>query len=517
MVGLVGPNGSGKSTLLHLINGTLSSLSGFTNRSKGLTIGVLHQEPQLTPSNTVLSETLLASAELAQVEIELAQIEEKLGNPAVYGDEKKLGRALDQQARLLDRFEALGGPNYQNRVRSTLIGLGFKAGDFDLAIEVLSGGQKKLIGLAKLMITSPDLLLLDEPDNHLDLAGKAFLEKYIRNYRGGVVIISHDRYLLDMVVDEIAEIEDGRLTVYPGSYSEFAFEKQARLLRQQEQYQTQQKELNRLETAAKRLLTWGQVFDNVKFIRRGKSILKRIDKIDKIEKPVLDRQKMKLHMSGWRGSNKVLELVELTKSFPNEDGGQVTILDRLVLEIWHGQRVGLIGPNGAGKSLLFRLLLEQAQADSGEIKVGPSIKTGYYAQEHETLDYERTLLDTVRYAAPLSENAAVAFLMRFVFSYEQIRSQIKTLSGGERSRLQMALLMLTGANFLLLDEPTNNLDIASAEVLENSLEEFEGSALVISHDRYFLDRVVDRIIELDNGTLTEYIGGYSDYLAAKNK
>jgi len=515
VVGLVGPNGCGKSTLLKLIAGELSSDSGFVVRRKELTVGYLHQEPQLAPGHTVWEEAVTASTELARIESKLADVEAHLADPAVYGDEKALTRVLNRQSRLLDEYERLGGPGYEGRVRSTLRSLGFSEADFALPVEVLSGGQKKLVGLAKLLITQPDLLLLDEPDNHLDLEGKAFLEKFINDYKGAVIIVSHDRYLLDLVAEEIVELEDGRLTHYPGGYSEYAVEKQTRLLRQQQRYQAQHKEIVRLEQAAKRLLTWGHVYDNNKFIRRGQNILKRLDRMDRIDKPILERRQMELALNGWRGSNKVLEIVDLDKVFPAADGGDDIILAGLDLLVWRGQRVGLVGPNGAGKSLLFRLILGKEPPSGGEIKIGPSIKVAYYAQEHETLDYGRTLIDTVRRAAPLSEEAAVAFLKKFLFTYEQARGLVRNLSGGERSRLQMALLMLSDANFLMLDEPTNNLDIPSAEVLEEALAEFEGTTLVISHDRYFLDRVVDHIVELDEGTLTEYIGGYSDYQAAK--
>ena len=515
-VGLIGPNGCGKSTLLRLIAGELASDTGFVVRRNELTIGYLRQEPKLEPGRSVWQEALAASDELVSVETQLARIEAQLAAPDVYGDEKALARALNRQARLLDAYTRLGGPGYEGRVRSTLRSLGFTDADLDLPVEVLSGGQKKLVGLARLLITQPDLLLLDEPDNHLDLEGKAFLERFIRDYDGGVIIVSHDRYLLDLVVDEIVELEGGQLTHYPGSYSEYAFEKQMRLLRQQQLYQAQQKEVARLEQAAKRLMTWGKVYDNAKFARRGKNMLKRLENMERIEQPTLKPRRMGLELTGWRGSNKVLEIVDLDKMFPSENGDDETIiLAGLDLLVWRGERVGLVGSNGTGKSLLFRLILGQDRPSSGEIKIGPSVTVGYYAQEHETLDYGRTLIDTVRRVAMLTENAAVSFLRRFLFSYEQARGQVGSLSGGERSRLQMALLMLSDANFLLLDEPTNNLDIPSAEVLESAMADFEGTVFVISHDRYFLDRVVDRIVELDGGMLTEYLGGYSDYQAAK--
>ncbi|MCP4538161.1 MAG: ABC-F family ATP-binding cassette domain-containing protein [Chloroflexi bacterium] len=517
VIGLVGPNGCGKSTLLKLIAAELTSDTGFTVRKKGLTIGYLHQDPQLEPGHTVWQEAVMASIELARVESDLADVEAQLADPDVYGSEKALTRVLNRQTRLLDAYEQLGGPSYEGRVRSTLRSLGFSEADFDLPVDVLSGGQKKLVGLAKLLIVQPDLLLLDEPDNHLDLEGKQFLEQFINGYNGAVIIVSHDRYLLDQVVDEIVDMEDGRLSFYPGTYSEYTIEKQLRLLRQQQMYEAQQKEITQIEAAIARFEEWAHRVVNERHARQARSRKKMLERMDKIEKPTLERRRMGLELNGWRGSNKVLEIVDLDKMFPSETGDDAIILAGLDLLVWRGERVGLVGPNGAGKSLLYRLILGQETPTDGEIKIGPSVKVSYYAQEHETLVYDRTLIDTVRQAAPLSENAAVSFLGHFLFTYEQTRGTVGNLSGGERSRLQMALMTLSGANFLLLDEPTNNLDIQSAEVLEQALAGFEGTVLVISHDRYFLDRVVDRIVELDEGALTEYIGGYSDYQAAKSK
>lgn len=515
-VGLVGPNGAGKSTLLKLVSGELKSESGFANLRGKLTIGYLHQEPHLDATRTVLAEALTASALLPELRRQLAAVEAEMGEPRVYSDQGKLARKIEEHARLLEEYTRAGGPGYEGQIRATLLRLGFAEHELELPTTALSGGQKKLVGLAKLLAIKPDLLLLDEPDNHLDLAGKEFLENYIRSYPGGVVIVSHDRYLLDVVADEIAELEDGRLTVYPGNYSEYAAEKQARLFQQQRQFHVQQREIHRLEQSAKRMLIWGRQHDNEKLVRRAKSMIKRIERMDKVEKPITERRAMGLQLAGWRGSNKVLEISQLRKGFENPAGaGRSQILTGVDLTLWHAERVGLVGPNGAGKSLLFRLLLGKDQADGGQLKFGPSVRTAYYAQEHETLEGSQSLIDVVRRAANLSEPNAVKLLNKFLFGYEQMRNRVDTLSGGERSRLQLILIMLSGANFLMLDEPTNNLDIRSAEVLEEALEEFQGSVLVISHDRYFLDRVATRIVELDAGKLVEYPGGYSDYKAAK--
>ncbi len=501
-----------------MIAGELKTESGFANARGKISIGNLHQEPRFTAGHTLWQEALTAAAEVKRIEQAIQQAEAKMGDPEIFGNENRLARKIEEHAQLLEKYTDIGGPGYEGQIRSTLLSLGFSQEEFALPTEALSGGQKKLLGLAKLLVTRPDLLLLDEPDNHLDIEGKAFLEKYIRNHNGGVVIVSHDRYLLDLVADDIAEIEAGKLTVFPGNYSEYAFEKDLRLKHQQHQFKVQQKEISRLEQSAQRLIIWGRSRDNEDLIRRGKNILKRIERMDKVEKPITAKKKMGLQLSGWRGSNKVLEILDLNKSFPSKDGmSSVDILEGIDVTLWHGERVGLVGPNGAGKSLLFRHILKQEAYDSGEIKLGPSISVAYYSQEHQTIDYSSTLIDTIRQARALSEGAAVNHLGRFLFTYDQARSPASNLSGGERSRLQLALIMLSGANFLLLDEPTNNLDIPSAEVLEEVLFEFEGTVLTISHDRYFLDRIASRIIELEDGSLLDYPGSYSEYQAAKDK
>ncbi len=520
-VGLVGPNGCGKSTLLKLIEGTLTCDDGSIVRRKGLSIGYLAQDPLLDAQKNVWQETHAASQMLTQLEDGLNRIEASLADPQVYTDEKRLVRTLEQQNKLLEEYTRLGGPSYDGLVRSTLIDLGFNEVDFTLPVSVLSGGQKKLVGLARLLVTKPDLILLDEPDNHLDMEGKARLEKVIRAYNGAVVLVSHDRFLLDLVVDEIAELENGTLSFFGGSYSEYSFEKEALRMRQQQLFQVQQKEINRLEQAAKRLLTWGKVYDNEKFSKRGMNILKRLENIDRVDKPY-ERRAMRLELKSARSGDKVLEITGLGKVFSRPHGGlaaenEKIVLNGLDLLLWRGERVGLVGPNGAGKSLLFRLILGQEAVSTGEIKLGPSIRVGYYAQQHETLNAQRTLIENVRSAGRFTEESAVAFLLRFLFSYEQARGPVSSLSGGERSRLQLALLMLAQPNLLLLDEPTNNLDIASIEVLETALEEFEDSLLVISHDRYFLDRVVERVVEIEQGSANEYLGNYSDYCFAKGE
>ena len=517
-IGLVGANGAGKSTLLRLMAGELKPEAGTVYRHKGIRIGYLAQEPALDPARTVWQEILSASTDLVRVEAELHRLEGRMADPAVYGDGQHLARVLAAHARVQGEFERLDGYRYESRAREALGTLGMDEAGFGLAVGALSGGQKKLVGLAKLLVTGCDVLLLDEPDNHLDLRGKAYLERFIASFEGTVVIVSHDRYLLDETVALIAEVEDRRLAVYPGNYSAYAVEKQLRLLRQQQRYEAQQKEIARIEAAIARFEQWASIVVDERHARQARSRQKMLERMDRIEKPVLERKRMGLELNGWRGSRKVLEITDLDKVFDpipgNRDTGHI-VLAGLDLLIWHGERVGLLGPNGAGKSVLMRCILGQEELTGGAIKIGPSVQVGTYAQEHETLDPDKTLLDEVRQVRPMYEGQAVRLLGRFLFPYEMVRKRVCDLSGGERSRLQLAKLMLSEANFLLLDEPTNNLDLLSREVLENALDEFEGTLLVISHDRYFLDRVVDRIVELDDGALVEYPGDYTYYAREK--
>lgn len=510
-IGLVGPNGAGKSTLLKLIAGELAPDNG--NVIRHITrIGYLEQEPEFSPGETVWSAILASNTQLHEVEANMRRLEVKMGDPRVYTDEPALARTLERHTQAQATFEQLGGYRYESLCRQALQTVGFTDKDDELPVEVLSGGQKKMLGLAKLLAVRSDVLLLDEPDNHLDLLGKERLEAFIHQFPGTIIIVSHDRYLLDETVSRIAELEDHHLILYEGNYTTYATEKQLRLLRQQQAYAAQQKEITRIEAAIARFEYWASVVVNERHIRQARSREKMLDRMDRIEKPILEREKMGLNLDGWRGSNKVLEIIDLDMAFDDN-----IVLMGLNLLIWRGEKVGLIGGNGSGKSVLFRCILSELAATAGIIKVGPSISIGYYAQEHQTLHPELTLIEEIWETKPMSEHAAVNFLRRFLFPYRRTRDTVSTLSGGERSRMQLAKLMLSDANFLLLDEPTNNLDLPSCEVLEQALDEFEGTVLVISHDRYFLNRMVNRIVELEDSFLTNYNGDYTYYTEHKKK
>ena len=513
-IGLVGPNGAGKSSLIKAIAGEIAPVQGTITAMRGVSIGYLAQEVRL-PAGTLFEAACEPSPDLADALALTEAIEARMGDPDVYNDPEALQSVLEEHDLALARCERLDADRQVSMVRELLSKLGFSAGDYDLPVEALSGGQTKLVALARLAAWSPDVLLLDEPDNHLDLTAKMALEGFLRGYRGAVVLVSHDRYLLDAVVTHIAELDSGALTSYVGDYSAYSVERELRRIRQQQQYATQQRELARIEAMIKEFELKANANLNERHARQAASrrkMLARMQESGDLVDAVNERQLLGLEIAGGRGSTKAVTLEDVTMGF----NGDLLFLGVNLL-IRHGERVGLIGRNGAGKSVLLKLILDELQPVDGVIKVGPSTRIGYYAQRHETLEAwgRRTPIELVRDAQPMSEGAAVNHLLRFAFTYEQTRQPIATFSGGERSRLQLLALVLKQPNLLLLDEPTNNLDIASSEVLESALEDFEGAILTISHDRYFLDRIVDRIVELEDGALQEYTGGYGDYVRQK--
>ena len=509
-VGLIGANGSGKSTLLRTIAGLELPEGGLVTRRRDLRIAFLAQEQE--PSGVPVMATLLgARPDLAGIEGDLLSVGQRLADPDVAGDMAALTRTLDEQERLLHAFERAGGPRLRNRAEGLLRDLGIPRDHWELPQAALSGGQRKLVGLAACLIADPDLLLLDEPDNHLDLARKEILERLLAEFDGAVVIVSHDRYLLDDTVERIAELEPtangARLTLWEGNYSAYVTQKEIALRRQQQDYTSQQKEIARLEAAVKRFELWARLVVDERHIKQARNKQRQIDRMEKVERPVLERRRMALSFRPRiRGGAIAIRLEHAAFAF---DGRPVIRDAELVIQ--NGERVGIIGPNGSGKTVLLSLMSGERAPDGGMVWVGPSIERGRYAQHHETLDPRRTPIETLRDVRPMTEGEAVAKLLTFLIPYAAAQQPIATLSGGEKSRMQLARLMYSSANCLLLDEPTNNLDIASAEVLEGALEEFTGTVIVVSHDRYFLDRVADRIVAMDDGALRVFDGGYSAY------
>lgn len=505
-IGLVGPNGAGKSTILRIVAGAEEVDSGEMVRRRGLRLAFL---PQHVPDDerTPLQIALSSRPDLHEAEEALVACTASLGDPEIYGNSLLLERALARQERFMARLEDLGGSGFAGEARAALLSLGLPENDLERPLTLLSGGQRKVALLSVCLARRPDLLLLDEPETHLDLPRREQLEEIIRQFSGAVVIVSHDRYLLDETATEIAELDDGRVRLWSGNYSTYAMERELALRRQEEVFASQQKEIERLEEAVRRFKLWASLVPNERHIKQARNKQRQIDQMEKVDRPVLERRKMALQLqSEVRGGQKIFELRALGMAFEGQP-----VLRGVNFTIRRGERVGVVAPNGAGKSVLGRILIGELPPTSGDLWTGPSVRTGYFAQGHETLDGDVSPLDLVRAARPLAENAAVSLLLRFLFRYAQVRQPVKTLSGGERTRLQLMLLMLGGANCLVLDEPTNHLDIDSAEVLEGALEEYDGTVVVISHDRYFLDRITDRILEIRGGQIMSHEGGYSDW------
>jgi ATP-binding cassette subfamily F protein 3 len=505
-MGIIGPNGGGKSTLLRILTGEETADAGEITTRRGLVLAFLPQ--QLEGDARSAMQTLRgARPDLDELEADLGKVEAQLAEEGA--DMGRLTRLLRRQEEIIERWTAAGGPGFEGRARALLADVGLADDDLDKPTRVLSGGQRKLVGLAACLLREPDVLLLDEPEAHLDVEAREHMEQLMRSFDGAVVAVSHDRYLLDETVSQIAELSGGRIRMWPGNYSSYTVARELELQRQQQMYVTQQKEIARLEEAIRRFKDWASRVVDERHIKQARNKQRQIDRMDKVDRPVLERRKIALDLRPHaRGGERVVELAGVGV----ELGGN-PILAGVDLTVLRGERVGVVGENGAGKSVLLRLLSDELEPDEGERKAGPSIRFGRLEQDRRPDDPKATPLQLVRHAAPISEGEAVSRLMKFLFSYEQVRRPLDSLSGGEWTRLQLLLLMLEGANCLLLDEPTNHLDIESVEMLETALENFEGTAIFVSHDRYFLDRIADRILEVADGGVRSYEGGWSSWRA----
>jgi ATP-binding cassette subfamily F protein 3 len=503
---LIGANGSGKSTLFRLMAGVLQPQGGALTVARGTRIGFLTQEPSFPSGQTARVAIALAAGDPAALEARARELEAQMGEAT---DDETLTAIMDAYAAVLERLD---GGGESATAAGVLAGLGFAETQADTPIERLSGGEKKLVGLARLLTEDPDVLLLDEPDNHLDFAGKHWLEGYIRAHRGAVAVISHDRYFIDRTANRIFELERGSIEGYPGNYAVYVSTKRSRLERGAQLRDLQEREFRKLKASAEQLTQWAR--QNPKFASRAENMRRKMaeerERLDSTPAPNLNPRQIDVAFTAERGSTLTLEAKALAKSF-----GERVVFEPFDLEIRHGEAVGLVGANGSGKTTLFRMVRGEERPGAGTIRLGPSTVLGYYAQEQETLDPNATPMETVRRLQPMSEQAAIGFLHRYLFTRDDMLSQIGGLSGGQRARLQIAVLILQGANLLLLDEPTNNLDIPSVERLEEALlaflDEKRGTILTISHDRAFLDAICTRIVELDAGVVRDYPGGFSYY------
>ncbi len=506
-MGLVGVNGGGKSTLLRLIAGQMEPDKGRISLVRGAKVGMLSQEADIKSDLTVRQELERVFEPVREMERKLRALEEEIARQ--HADEQAVERLSREYARLTDRFEEAGGYAWPSRIQGVLAGLGFAKGREDDPARVLSGGEKTRLCLARLLLTQPDLLLLDEPTNHLDLQATQWLEETLRKYRGTVLVISHDRYFLNAVCDCMAEISMGRLSQYEGNYDRFTVQRRADLERQIKEYQLQQKEIARQEAIIQRY----RMYNREKSIKAAESREKRLEKMERLEKPVSE-QKVRFSFEARRRTGEdVLIARGLEKQF---DGRE--LFENFSLHLRAGDRVAVIGPNGVGKSTLLNILARKLPPDRGNVEYGANVDLGYYEQHQTALDPKKDILSEVWDAFPRLEPGDVRnVLALFLFTGDDVYQKIETLSGGEKGRVSLAKLMLKRDNLLLLDEPTNHLDMDSREVLEGALEDFEGTILAVSHDRYFINRVANRILEMRPDGVREYLGNYDDYLEKKRR
>lgn len=501
---IIGINGAGKSTLLKIITGHLSADAGIVTFAKDKNYGYLAQHQAVDSENTIFDELLTVKQEVLDLEASIRQTEADMKQASG----EKLELLLKKYANLTHRFEDINGYACKSEITGILKGLGFAEEAFDKKVATLSGGQKTRVALGKLLLQKPDLIMLDEPTNHLDLNSIAWLETYLLNYKGAVIIVSHDRYFLDKIATKIIEIDNGIVSSFHGNYSDYAIQKEHLRTEQMNAYLNQQREIKHQEEVIDKL----KQFNREKSIRRAESREKMLDKIERLEKPTEVRSDMKLTLTPHRTSgNDVMQVEGLSKRFDDHP-----LFQNVSFEIKRGEHVAIIGDNGTGKTTLLKIINELIPMDSGIIKLGTNVEIGYYDQEHHVLHMDKTLFEEISDDYPDLTNTEIRnTLAAFLFTGEDVFKKISALSGGERGRVSLAKLMLSEANFLILDEPTNHLDITSKEILETALNAYEGTVLYVSHDRYFINKTATRILELTHQQFVNYIGNYDYYLEKK--
>ncbi|OXT16725.1 ABC transporter ATP-binding protein [Bacillus sp. OG2] len=522
-IGIVGANGCGKSTILKLIAGIekMHYYPGYPQTSspgydeglihfpRGASKAYLEQSPVFPPGLTVNDVLNLAFEEIDEIEARMRELEEQM---KVLTD-KELEKALNQYSDLVMQLEAKGGYEREEKLGKVCTGLKFSESFLNTNFDLLSGGEKTTVVLGKLLIHNPDILLLDEPTNHLDMEAIEWLESYLKSCRGIVLIVSHDRYFLDRTVTKIVEIEDMESITYKGNYSSFISQKEENMRIQYEHFREQQKKINGMEKTVSDLREWAMRADNNKFFRRAASIQKKLDKMDIIEKPVFKRRNMRLDIKAAQRSGKeVIKADGLCKSFNDK-----VIFKNSVLLVQYGERVGLLGSNGSGKTTFLKMLLGEVLPDGGTVELGANVQAAYLPQKIVFNDEEMTVLEAFREDISIVEGKAREYLAKFMFYKKSVFTKVKQLSGGERIRLKLAMLLYQDINLLILDEPTNHLDIPSIETLEAALEDFEGTIFFISHDRYFINRISERVVAVEDYSLKNYPGNYDSYKMIKEQ
>src|SRR6056297_2204322 len=516
-VALIGPNGSGKTTIFRIITGQEHFSEGTVSVRNDIEVGYLDQLPDFNTDLTIYQELEKVFEdvkdqikEMQRLEDKIAHHGERAGDSEAHSDD--LEKTMSEYSALQRKFEKGVGYEYQSKIRQVAAGMGFDEKEIhEKTLDQLSGGEKTRVGLAKLLLIEPDLLLLDEPTNHLDLKSVEWLENYLNSYQGSLLIISHDRYFLDNTIERIVEIKNGKNEDYSGNYSYYQKERKRRYEQRLREYKNQQKKIKELEDAIEQLYIWGRSRDSEKMFKRAKAMEKRLERIDRLEKPRLKGKKMKLDLDAdIRGGDDVLFVENLSKSF--ED---LTLFEKLNFELHRRDKAAIIGDNGTGKSTILRIIMGEITADQGEVKIGTNIYPAYYRQEFEGFKPEDDLITALQRETAVTNSKARDMLASFLFTGEDVFKKVHQLSGGEKSRLRLLQLMSGNYNFLILDEPTNHLDLPSREVLEEALKDYQGTVLIVSYDRYFLDKVVDYIYELEKQELNKYFGDYSYYKEKK--
>ena len=509
-IGIIGVNGTGKTTLFKIISGIYGYDSGDIYTSKDCEIGYLEQNTNFHSENTILEEVLEVFKDVIEMEKYLRDLEHKISEESSNTNSTTLEKLMNEFSNKLEAFSDMNGYGYKSEAKGVLKGLGFSDEDMDKPISILSGGEKTRVLLGKLLLKKPTLLLLDEPTNHLDSEAIEWLEVFLKQYKGTVILISHDRYFLDQVVNRIFEIHNKKLKTYNGNYSDFikasAIEKELEL----KKFEDQQKDIKKQEKSIERLKAFGRE----KHLKRARSKEKALAKVDVLDKPEAYRKKAKIEFNpSVTSGNDVLQLRDISMGY-----GERILFKDLNLDIYRGEKVALIGANGIGKSTLFKIIMNEITPLSGDIKFGTNVNVSYFHQEQKTLNLDNTIIDEIwEDNKQLTQTSLRTMLGAFLFEGEEVFKKISTLSGGERARVAILKLILSNANLLLLDEPTNHLDIDSKEVLEEALSSYTGTIFTISHDRYFLNTVVDKVLVLDENGITEYLGNYDYYIEKKKQ